>query len=177
MLIPEAVQLVLRAALLARGKDTFVLDMGEQLPILDVARNLIRLCGFVPDQEIPIEFIGLRPGEKLEEELVGDGETLEPVGTDKIFRVRWSSPPAADLQDRIRTLVQLATEGRAQDVVHHLQLVLPTFKPHVASGVPRTAPPAVAYTRPHAGTPFLPVPASAGAGRMHIVASGAPIRD
>jgi FlaA1/EpsC-like NDP-sugar epimerase len=128
MLIPEAVQLVLQAAVLARDRETFVLDMGEQLKVLDVARNLIRLSGFVPDQDIPITFIGLRPGEKLIEELVSDGETLEPAGTEKIFRVRW---PALDpgLAGRVAALIRAAGQGQSQEVVRQLRQIVPTFNP------------------------------------------------
>jgi FlaA1/EpsC-like NDP-sugar epimerase len=128
MLVSEAVQLVLRAAVLARGRETFVLDMGEQLKVLDVARNLIRLSGFVPDEEIPITFIGLRPGEKLVEELVGEGETLETADTDKIFRVRWPVAADAGLSDAVVTLGHLAMQGGPDAVVQQLQKIVPTFR-------------------------------------------------
>ena len=130
MLIPEAVELVLQAAVLARNRETFVLDMGEQLKVLDVARNLIRLSGFVPDEEIPITFIGLRPGEKLTEELVGDGETLEPAGISKIFRVRWpATSDAPPLADQVSALVGVAIRGQSQDIITYLRRIVPTFKP------------------------------------------------
>jgi FlaA1/EpsC-like NDP-sugar epimerase len=130
MLIPEAVELVLQAAVLARNRETLVLDMGEQLRVLDVARNLIRLSGFVPDEEIPITFTGLRPGEKLTEELVGEGETLEPAGISKIFRVRWSSASDAPrLADQVNALVSVAMQGRSEDTVAHLRRIVPTFNP------------------------------------------------
>jgi FlaA1/EpsC-like NDP-sugar epimerase len=130
MLIPEAVQLVLQAAVLADEGQTFVLDMGEQIKVLDVARNLIRLSGFVPDEEIPITFIGLRPGEKLIEELAGGRELLEPAGPEKVFNVRRTEElDGPQLMDQVATLVRVATLGQPRAVVEQLRWIVPTFNP------------------------------------------------
>jgi FlaA1/EpsC-like NDP-sugar epimerase len=128
MLIPEAVQLVLQAAVLARGPETFVLEMGEQVRILDIARNLIRLYGFIPDEEMPISFIGLRPGEKLHEELTASGEALEPAGVEKILRVRRTEAIDSDwFADNLATLIEKAAMGQHADVIRQLRRLVPTF--------------------------------------------------
>ena len=128
MLIPEAVELVLHAAVLADSTDTFVLEMGEQVRILDVARNLIRLSGHVPDRDIAISFIGLRPGEKLHEELTTSDETLGPSGVEKILRVqRKDNVDPEWFADNLEFLIQKATLGQHVDVIRQLQRIVPTF--------------------------------------------------
>jgi FlaA1/EpsC-like NDP-sugar epimerase len=84
MTIPEAVQLVLQASSMGQGGEVFVLDMGEPVRILDLVRNLIRLSGLEPDRDIKIDFVGLRPGEKLFEELKLEGEDIGPTAHEKI---------------------------------------------------------------------------------------------
>jgi len=130
MLIPEAVHLVLHATFLAKGGDIFVLDLGEPLKILDLARNLIRLSGFVPEAEIPISFIGLRPGERLYEELVGADEVAEPVPGERILRVASGSRPDPEwLWREVAKLERLAAAGGAKAVVEQLSRLVPTYRP------------------------------------------------
>jgi FlaA1/EpsC-like NDP-sugar epimerase len=116
MLIPEAVQLVLHAAAQAESGATYVLEMGEQVKLVDMARDLIRLSGFVPDEEIPIAFVGLRPGEKLYEELVGGDEEVGPSAVDKILRVTSRRPPPGDLMESIARIETAAAAGQTDTV-------------------------------------------------------------
>lgn len=130
MLIPEAVQLVLHAAALSEAGAVYVLDMGEQVNLVEMARNLIRLSGFVPDEQIPIVFVGLRPGEKLYEELVGDDERVEPSGVEKIVRV-WpqTNLSLAVLTDQIGVLERLAADDDAAGTLRQLTRIVPAFQP------------------------------------------------
>lgn len=111
MTIPEAVQLVLQAGAIGEGGEVFVLDMGEPVRILDLARGMIRLSGFEPDVDIPIQVIGRRPDEKLFETLVGDGETTEPTEHPKILRVRCSEVDGRAFGLALRQLIQAGQAG------------------------------------------------------------------
>jgi len=84
MTIPEAVMLVLQSGALGQGGELFLLDMGSQVKIIDLARNMIRLAGLIPDKDIQIEYVGMRPGEKLYEELLIEGEDVLDTNNDKI---------------------------------------------------------------------------------------------
>jgi FlaA1/EpsC-like NDP-sugar epimerase len=129
MLIPEAVQLVLQAASLAGQGSTYVLEMGKQIRLQDLARHLIRLSGFVPDQEIQICFTGLRPGEKLAEELVGPDETVEPSSLKGIMQVCPNQVPSHEwLMSGISQLERMAYLQKADEVLVSMSLLVPSFE-------------------------------------------------
>ena len=128
MTIPEASQLVLQAAVMGRGGEVFVLDMGEPVRILDLARNLITLSGFKPDEDIEITFSGIRPGEKLFEELAMDAEDMQPTRHPKIHI--WKNIPAdeAALNDTVKQLLTVADSKDNHDkIVRLIKKVVPEY--------------------------------------------------
>jgi FlaA1/EpsC-like NDP-sugar epimerase len=131
MLLPEAVQLVLHAAAIDARGAVFVLEMGEQIRVVDMARDLIRLSGFVPDRDIEIVFTGMRPGEKISEELVGTSERIEPSGSPKIMKVTGNVRVELDLfLKRVGTLEAAALAGLDENVIQELVALLPDYVPN-----------------------------------------------
>jgi FlaA1/EpsC-like NDP-sugar epimerase len=129
MLIPEAVQLVLIAAAAGTGGEIFVLDMGEQIRIVDLAENIIRLSGFVPNEEIRIEFTGLRPGEKLYEELFDESETVSSGSHDKLMiAVPRSRPDAGDLQRYLEELYSIVARNAIDEILPLLKKIIPNLQ-------------------------------------------------
>ena len=114
MTIPEACRLILEAAALGRDGDLFVLDMGEPVRVIDLARDLVRLAGRDPDSQ-PIETIGLRPGERLHEELFYDSEQVESTASAKVLRAI-ASPPPRDVRERVERILALATGDREREL-------------------------------------------------------------
>ena len=104
------------AASHARSNTTYMLDMGEQVKLVDMVRDMIRLSGLALD-DIKIEFVGLRPGEKLYEELIGPDEEADPSGVEKVFCVRSRQRAPADFLDRIDALEVAAAIGDRQKVL------------------------------------------------------------
>jgi FlaA1/EpsC-like NDP-sugar epimerase len=128
MLVSEAVQLVFQAATIGVGGAIHVLDMGDQIKVVDLARSLIRLSGFIPDEEIAIVCTGPRPGEKLYEELIGDDELMQPAAIEGIFRVS----PKGDFLHRsmseISRLEEIAATDDEQATIACLQELVPTYR-------------------------------------------------
>jgi FlaA1/EpsC-like NDP-sugar epimerase len=130
MTIPEAAQLVLEAASLPEAAGRIaVLEMGTQVRILELAEQMIRLSGLVPHQDVPIVFTGLRPGEKLEEELVSPDETLAPTSIEKIRVVAGNGGGGATLARQIRSLIAVTVQGDERAVIRALSAIATEYQP------------------------------------------------
>ena len=124
MTIPEAASLVVQAGAIGGHGEIFVLDMGEPVKIIDLARNMIRLSGKEPDRDVPIEFVGARPGEKLNEELWGPYEEVRPTTHPKIMRVTRLGIDPALLEEELAELERLVEGGETLEVVSRLRALV-----------------------------------------------------
>ena len=127
MTIPEAVSLVLEAGAIAKGGEIFVLDMGDPVKITTLAENLIRMYGKVPYRDVEIKFTGLRPGEKLFEELLMDEEGLKKTENKKIFIGNQIDIDPADLLSKLESLQEIAEENDNDRTVAKLAEIVDTF--------------------------------------------------
>jgi FlaA1/EpsC-like NDP-sugar epimerase len=127
MTIPEAVSLVLEAASIAHGGEIFVLDMGEPVKILTLAENLIRMYGKEPYKDVPIKFTGLRPGEKLKEELLMNEEGLQKTSNKLIFIGKQLEIDNNKFIQQLRKLRDAAFENDEEATVQALREIVPTF--------------------------------------------------
>lgn len=133
MSIPEAAQLILQAGAMAQGGETFVLEMGSPVRIVDLARDLIRLHGLEPEKDIAIEFIGLRPGEKLYEELITEGEGIVATAHEKIMVLQGNHCPVDHLNDQIDELLTITRTYDAEAIKRKLQEIVPEYRPQYST--------------------------------------------
>ena len=129
MTIPEAVQLVLQASTMGKGGEIFVLDMGEPVKILDLVDNLIRLSGLEPERDIKVEFIGLRPGEKLFEELQLEGEGIKPTSHEKIRILEGANITFEQVSNFLEELTLLVESKNVHGLVSKLVQIVPEYMP------------------------------------------------
>ncbi|MFT3747859.1 MAG: nucleoside-diphosphate sugar epimerase/dehydratase [Agriterribacter sp.] len=127
MTIPEAVQLVLEAATMGNGGEIYVFDMGQPVKIADLAKNMIKLAGLVPDKDINIVYTGLRPGEKLYEELLNEKEKTLPTHHEKIKIAKVVSRSYKDVLNDIENLTELCKQGDHFKLVGKMKLIVPEF--------------------------------------------------
>ena len=128
MSIPEAVQLVLQAGAIGKSGELYALDMGDPVKILDLAHDMIRLCGFEPDKDIKVVFTGPRPGERLHERLAAEDEIIEPAFCKGLSTVRCSDDfSATDVMDLLRRTHQIINRGDEVEMRDLLGQVIPEF--------------------------------------------------
>jgi FlaA1/EpsC-like NDP-sugar epimerase len=128
MTIPEACQLVLEAGAMGNGGEIFIFDMGKPVKIIDLAKKMIRLAGFTPDNEIKIKIIGLRPGEKLYEELLNDTSKTLPTHNEKILIGQDNFDNFAEVNELVLELLETAINADNQEIVVLMKKIVPEFK-------------------------------------------------
>ena len=128
MTISEACQLILQAGGMGQGGEIYILDMGRSIRIVDMARDLIRLSGLEPEQDVTIQYTGLRPGEKLFEELVAAGEDVVSTDHEKIMAVRSPEGKLEGLWEQINLLLQAAQNQDEKEIRALLKRIAPEFQ-------------------------------------------------
>jgi len=129
MTIPEACQLILQAGSMGEGGEIFILEMGIPIRIVDMAEDLIRLSGFEPNVDIDIKYVGLRPGEKLREELITDGEGIVKTSHEKIMVLRGQVCKIEKLNQDIEEIMGLAAKEDGEGIKRKLREILPEYAP------------------------------------------------
>ncbi|WP_262148727.1 polysaccharide biosynthesis protein [Chryseobacterium foetidum] len=127
MTIPEACELVLQAGTMGDGGEIYVFDMGDPVKIVDLARRMIKLSGYIPDEDIKITFIGLRPGEKLYEELISDNSTTVPTHTEKIMISKDYCEDFKMVDEHFVKLIRSAMKKDKNEVVGLLKSLVPEY--------------------------------------------------
>lgn len=128
MTVPEAAQLVIQAGSMGSGNEIFVLDMGEPVKIVDLAKDLIKLSGLNPETDIDIEFVGIRPGEKLHEELFTERESLDATKNERIFLAKAEEVDKKLLETQLSNLFQSAGSLDREGVLRTLGEIVPTYE-------------------------------------------------
>ncbi len=128
MTITEAVQLVLQAGAMANSSEVYVLDMGQPVKIIDLAENLIRISGHVPYTEIMIKETGLRPGEKLYEELLMNSEELIATPNHKIFIEQQNGISQSEIEEKLEILLKAVESGSSEGIKEAMKTVVPTYR-------------------------------------------------
>jgi FlaA1/EpsC-like NDP-sugar epimerase len=129
MSIPEAAQLILEAGAMGKGGEIFILDMGHAVRILDLAQDLIRLHGYEPYRDIDIQYTGLRPGEKLYEELITEGEGIVQTQHEKIMVLRGHVCQMDELTFKIDTIIHAAKTFNRRTIIDSLKILVPEYQP------------------------------------------------
>ena len=127
MTIPEACQLVLEASAIGNGGEIFIFDMGEPVKIIDLAHKMIRLAGFVPEKDIKIKVIGLRPGEKLYEELLNDTSKTLPTPNEKIVIAEEIAENHTEIRDEIIALIHQMHDASTSEIVVQMKKIVPEY--------------------------------------------------